>query len=98
MLIEAIISFIFISAIAIATLKIELISKNIFSKAYNSTNQDIKDIINIGSYEDIISLNNLLIIRKDLILIDNHNVKFLQISLKENNASHYSKFRMFYGK
>lgn len=91
-------SFMLISAMAIATLKIELISKNIFNKSYNHINQNMKDIINIGRLEDITSIKNALSIEKDLILIDGHNVIFLQISLKENNSSHYNKFRMFYGR
>lgn len=87
-----------ISAMAIATLRIELISRNIFDKSYNNIDKNIKDIINVGKYEDIMNMGDILTIKENLVLIDGNNVKFLEVSLKENNESHYSRFRMFYGR
>ena len=85
-----------ISVMAIATLRIELISKNIFTKSYNNINQNIKDTINIGDYKDIMSMQSILNIKEDLVQINGKDVKFLQISLKDNSVGSYSRFRMFY--
>ena len=81
-----------ISAFLIGTLKIELISKNIFQKTQNKFNQEMIDIISIGSYEDIMNIQNSLIIEEEIIY---NNIKILKISLKTNNNSHFSRYRMF---
>jgi hypothetical protein len=82
-----------ISALMIGTLKIELISKNIFTQSYNNFNKQIIDTINIGSYEDIINIEKSLIIKKDMV---SKNIKFLTISLKSKDNIQYNRYRMFY--
>ena len=84
-----------ISTLMIGILQIELISKNIFSKAYNDFPSNIKNIVNIGSYQDIIDIKKHLIIKENFIA---ENIKLLEISLTTNQQTTTTIFRMFYEK